>query len=82
MNTIGLVFSSFPLWGQVVILIVLLLPVFIDAVEALRKVFRPRRSRPPHLRSFYREIGPHQQHVLRQQSRRKVVRSPRHDLMM
>ena len=82
METIGLFFSELPMWAQVVILVVLLLPALIHAVEALRKAFLPRDPRPPHPRPFYHELGPHQQQVLRQQSRRKVVRSTRNNLMM
>lgn len=82
METIGLFFSELPMWAQVVILAVLLLPALIHAVEVLRKIFPPRDPNPPHPRPFYRELGPHQQRVLHQQSRRKVVRSTRNNLMM
>lgn len=79
METIGLFFSELPMWAQVAILTVLLLPALIRAVEALRKAFLSHDPHLSHPRPFYHELSPHQQHVLRQQSRRKVIRSARND---
>src|SRR2546421_11237104 len=65
----GLLFQYFPLWAQVAILIVVLLPALVQAVEALIRVLVPRHPRPPRPRPFYRDSR--QQPVLRQQVRRK-----------
>jgi hypothetical protein len=70
------------MWAQVVILAVLLLPALIRVVEALRKAFLPRNPRPSYPRPFYHELGSSQQHVLRQQSHRKVARSARDGFMI
>jgi hypothetical protein len=73
----SLVFPYVPLWAQVVILTVLLLPALVQAVEALIRALVPRRPHPPHPRPFYRARDSQQRQVLRQQLRRK-----RHDLMI
>lgn len=69
METLGLLFTYFPLWAQVVILIVLLLPALIQAVEALVRALAPRRQPLSRPRPFYHDS--HRQPVLRQQLRRK-----------
>ena len=74
METLGLLFTYFPLWAQVVILIVLLLPALIQAVEALVRVLAPRRQPLSHPRPFYRDSQ--RQLVLRQQLRRKRNAAP------
>lgn len=76
METPGLLFQYFPLWAQVVVLIVLLLPALIQAVEVLVRVLFPRHSRPPHPRPFYRDRDSQRQQVQRQQLRRKRNATP------
>ena len=74
METLGLLFTYFPLWAQVVILIVLLLPALIQAVEALVRALAPRRQPLSRPRPFYHDSQ--RQPVLRQQLRRKRNAAP------
>lgn len=76
METLGLLFTYFPLWAQVVILIVLLLPALIQAVEALVRALVPRRRPLSRPRPFYHDRDFQRQQVLRQQLRRKRNAAP------
>lgn len=71
METPSLVFQYVPLWAQVVILSVLLLPALVQAVEALIRALVPRHPRPPHPRPFYRGLASQRPQIQRQQLRRK-----------
>ena len=76
METPGLLFQYFPLWAQIVIVIVLLLPALIQAVAGLIRALFPRHPRPPRPRPFYRNLASQHQQVQRQQLRRKRNMTP------
>lgn len=70
METPGLLFQYVPLWAQVVILMVVLLPALVQAAVALIRELFPRHPHP-RPRPFYRNLDSPQQLVLRQRLRRK-----------
>jgi hypothetical protein len=73
LETASLLFQYVPLWAQVVILIVVLLPALVQAAVALIRALVPRHPHPPQPRPFYRTLDSRQRQTLRQQ-----VRSKRH----
>ena len=74
LETPGLLFQYFPLWAQVVILIVVLLPALVQAVEALIRALVPRHPRLPHSRPFYYDAQ--QRQIRCQQVRRRRSAMP------
>lgn len=73
MEPLGLLFQYFPVWAQVAILIVVLLPALIQTIEALIRAFSPRPPRSSHPHPYHDSRKPL---VLRQQLRRKRTMMP------